>query len=80
MSATNITNARKNLFKLIKNVQATHEPLMITGKIGSVVMISEEDWRSIEETLFLVSIPNMRESIMTGLKEPLDTCKNTLKW
>ena len=80
MSAINITNARKNLYKLIEEVQAAHEPITITGKKGSAVLISEDDWKSIEETLFLTSIPGMRESIQEGLLEPLSKSSTKLKW
>jgi antitoxin YefM len=80
MSSINITNARKNLYKLIEEIQSAHEPVTIIGKNGSAVLISEDDWKSIEETLFLTSIPGVRESIKQGLKEPLSKSSNTLNW
>lgn len=80
MGVTNITTARKNLYTLVEGVNETHEPVLITSKKGSVVMVSEEDWRSIEETLFLVSIPGMKDSIVKGLKEPLSKCSDNLDW
>ena len=80
MSSINITNARKNLYKLIEEIQDAHEPITIIGKKGSAVLISEEDWRSIEETLYLTSIPGMRESIQNGLVEPLSKSSTKLKW
>jgi len=80
MSSINITNARKNLYKLIEEIQDAHEPITITGKKYSAVLISEEDWRSIEETLYLSSIPGMRESIKKGLVEPLSKSSSKLKW
>ena len=72
MTILNATSARKNFFKLIEDTVTTHEPVYITGKKGNVVVISEEDFRSIQETLYLSSIPGMREKIMKGLKVPLD--------
>ena len=72
MTILNATSARKNFFKLIEDTITTHEPVYITGKKGNVVVISEEDFRSIQETLYLSSIPGMREKIMKGLKVPLD--------
>lgn len=72
MTILNATSARKNFFKLIEDAVTTHEPIYITGKKGNVVVLSEEDFRSIQETLYLSSIPGMREKIMKGLKVPLD--------
>ena len=80
MVTINITNARKNLYKLVDSINDSHEPVIITGKHGSAVLISEEDWKSIEETLYLTSIPGMRESIIDGLKVPLENCSSHLKW
>lgn len=80
MSSINITNARKNLYKLIENLAETHEPIHITGKNKSAVLIGEDDWRSIEETLYLLSIPGMRESIIKGMKEPLRKSTTQVKW
>ena len=72
MTILNATSARKNFFKLLEDAMTTHEPIYITGKKGNVVVLSEEDFRSIQETLYLSSIPGMREKIMKGLKVPLD--------
>ncbi len=69
MKTINVTNARKELYKLVDQVQEAHEPVYITGKNNSAVLISEEDWRAIEETMYLTSIPGMRESIVEGMKE-----------
>jgi prevent-host-death family protein len=80
VSSINITNARKNLYKLIENLAETHEPIHITGKNKSAVLIGEDDWRSIEETLYLLSIPGMRESIIKGMKEPLRKSTTQVKW
>jgi PHD/YefM family antitoxin component YafN of YafNO toxin-antitoxin module len=59
---------------------ASHEPIQITGRRSNAVLIAEEDWRSIQETLYLVSIPGMRESIRKGLKTPLKKCARKLNW
>ncbi len=80
MSSINITNARKNLYKLVEGLSDTHEPIHITGKNKSAVLVGEEDWRSIEETLYLLSIPGMRESILKGMKEPLSKASTKDPW
>ncbi len=80
MKTLNITRARSELFKLIDETASSHEPVYITGKRNNAVLISEDDWRSIQETLYLLSIPNMRESIIEGMKEPLDECSEDPGW
>jgi antitoxin YefM len=80
MSSINITNARKNLYKLVEGLSESHEPVHITGKSKSAVLIAEEDWRSIEETLYLLGVPGMRESIEKGMKEPLERSSTKLEW
>ena len=79
---TNITatEARKRLYKLLDEVAQSHEPVQIAGKRNSAVLISEDDWRSIQETLYLTSIPGMRESILAGMKTPVDECEEELNW
>jgi antitoxin YefM len=74
MSIVNATTARNNFFKLMEEVITTHEPVYITGKTGNVIMLSEEDYRSIQETLYLCSISGMREKIVAGLNTPLGEC------
>jgi len=80
MKTINVTNARKELYKLIDQVKEAHAPVYITGKNNSAVLISEDDWRSIEETLFLTSIPGMRESIIEGMKEDPEELDTELEW
>ena len=80
MSSINITNARKNLYKLVERLSDTHEPIHITGKSKSAVLVGEDDWRSIEETLYLLSIPGMRQSILKGMKEPLSKASTKDPW
>lgn len=80
MSTINVTNARRELYKLIQEINESHEPVHITGKKGSVVMVAEDDWKAIEETLYLTSIPGMRESILDGMQEPIEECSEELDW
>ncbi len=68
------------LYELVNGAEASHEPIQITGKHGNAVLISESDWRSIQETLYLLSIPGMRESIRKGIKEPLSKSSKALAW
>ena len=80
MSQITSTHARQNLYRLIGEVNESHQPVIISGKRGNAVLLSEDDWRSIMETLHLVSIPGMRESILEGLRTPLDECEDTPGW
>lgn len=74
MSTINITNARKDLYRLIENVNCYNEPTLIVGKKGNAVLLSEEDWNAIQETLFLDSISGMAESVRKGLETPVEDC------
>lgn len=74
MPTINSTTARNNFFKVMEEAIDSHEPIIITGKKGNVVMVSEEDWCSIQETLYLCSIPGMREKIIKGINTSLDEC------
>ncbi len=74
MSTINITNARKDLYNLVENANLYHEPTLIVGKKGNAVLISEEDWSAIQETLYLNSIDGMAESILEGAKTPIENC------
>jgi prevent-host-death family protein len=80
MTSIPVTQARSKLYQLVDDASSTHEPVQITGKRSNAVLVSEEDWRSIQETLFLVSIPGMRDSIRKGLKEPLGKSSKSLNW
>ena len=71
MASISATEARKRLYALIDEVGDSHEPVQITGKRGNAVLLSEADWNAIQETLQLVSIPGMRESILEGLATPV---------
>jgi len=74
------TEARKHLYKLLDEVSQSHEPVQITGKRGNAVLVSEEDWRAVQETLYLVSIPGMRESILEGMATPSDELEDEPGW
>ena len=74
MTTTNITNFRKNAFNYVEQTVKYNEPLNICTKEGTAVLLSEEDYSGIMETLYLVSVPGMREKIMDGMKEPLEDC------
>ncbi len=76
----NASEARSGLYSLLDEAAESHEPILITGKRSNGVLIAEEDWRSIQETLYLLSIPGMRESIRRGLKTPLSKCVKKLPW
>jgi len=80
MTTLSATEARKMLYKLLDNVAESHQPVQITGKRNSAILISEQDWRAIQETLYLVSIPGMRESILKGLNTPVEKCDEELDW
>lgn len=80
MTTLTATEARKRFFNLLDDVSESHEPIQISGKRHSAVLISEDDWRSVQETLYLTSIPGMRESIVKGLKIPVEKCKKEIKW
>jgi antitoxin YefM len=80
MTSLTASSARAQLYKLLDQTAQSHEPIQITGRRSSAVLISEEDWRSIQETLYLLSIPGMRESIRKGLKTPVKKCARALTW
>jgi len=80
MTTLNATEARSKLYNLIDETAEPHQPIIITGKRKNAVLLAEEDWNSINETLFLLSIPGMRESIREGMDESLDNCEKKLDW
>ena len=75
-----VSEARSGLYKLLDKTAESHEPIQITGKRHNAVLIAEDDWRAINETLYLLSIPKMRESIRQGLETPLKKCNKKLEW
>lgn len=74
------SEARARLYKLLDEASSSHQPIQITGKRSNAILIAEEDWRAIQETLYLLSIPGMRESIREGLKTPVNKCSKGLEW
>lgn len=80
MKVITATQAKGILPKLLNDIIVSHEPIQITDGSSKGVLLSEEDWRSIQETLYLVSIPGMRESIREGLETPLEDCETELTW
>jgi antitoxin YefM len=80
MTTITASQARANLYGLVNKVSTYHEPIQITGKQHNAILISEEDWKAINETLYLVSIPGMRKSIINGLKTPIKKCVKKLIW
>ena len=80
MTTLTASAARARLYKLLDQTSASHEPVQITGKRSNAFLVSEEDWRSIQETLYLLSIPGMRESIREGLNTPVKELAKKLTW
>ncbi len=78
MEQLSATQARLRLFSLIDETAKTHQPIYIKGKRNKAVLVNEEDWRSMEETVYLLSIPGMRESIIEGMKTPLEECSTEI--
>ena len=74
------SEARANLYRLIDQAADSHEPVLITGKRSGAVLVALEDWQAIQETLHLLSVPGMRESIKERMAEPLSKSGKTLKW
>ena len=74
------SEARANLYRLIDEAAESHEPIIISGKRNSAVLLSANDWSAIQETLYLLAVPGMRESIKTGMAEPLAKSAKQLKW
>ena len=80
MPTLSATEARTKLYRLIDETSMTHEPIVITGKRGNAVLISENDWRAIQETIYLLNLPGMRESIQDSLSTPIEDCKEEIEW
>lgn len=80
MNSITVTDAQKTLYKLIDETADSHEPVLISGNEANAVLISEEDWNAVNETLDLLSIQGMRESIIEGLQTPLEDCDESIEW
>lgn len=80
MTVLTASAARANLYRLIDQASESHEPVLIAGKKSSAVLVSAEDWAAIQETMHLLSVPGMRESIRMAMAEPLAKSARELKW
>ena len=80
MNALSASEARANLYRLMDETASSHKPVLISGKRNNAVLIAADDWSAIQETLYLLSVPGMRESIKAGMAEPLGKSAKALKW
>lgn len=80
MQTLTASEARANLYRLIDQAAESHEPIVISGKRANAVLVSADDWDSIQETLYLLSVPGMRESIKQGMAEAVEGCAKELNW
>lgn len=80
MTVLKASAARAKLYRLIDETALSHEPVLISGKRGNAVLLSEEDWRAVQETLTLLSVPGMRESIVEGMNTPVSKCAKKIDW
>jgi antitoxin YefM len=80
MANITVAEARKQLYTLLDDVAQSRRPVQIMGKRHSAVLVSEDDWRAVQETLYLTGIPGMRESIRRGLRTRVDKCDRELVW
>jgi prevent-host-death family protein len=80
VTSISATEARKRLYSLLDDVAASHEPIEITGRRSNAVLVSEDDWRAVQETLHLLSIPGMRQSILEGIATPVEDLDDKLDW
>jgi len=80
MNALSASEARANLYRLMDETASSHKPVLISGKRNNAVLIAADDWSAIQETLHLLSVPGMRESIKAGMAEPLEKSAKALQW
>jgi antitoxin YefM len=80
MATLTASEARSKLYRLMDEAAASHQPVLITGKRTNAVLVSEEDWKAIQETVYLLSIPGMRDSIREGLSTTIEECAKDLDW
>lgn len=80
MNTLTASEARANLYRLMDQAAESHQPIIISGKRTNSVLVSAEDWEAIQETLYLLSVPSMRESIKQGMAEPVENCSKELNW
>ena len=80
MNTITVSEARASLYRLIDETASSHQPVVITGKRHDAVLVSADDWASVQETMYLLSVPGMRESIREGLSAPVEECDKELDW
>jgi PHD/YefM family antitoxin component YafN of YafNO toxin-antitoxin module len=80
MKTVSTTQASTSLYELIDEIANSHQPILIKGKGHNAILLSQEDWNAIQETLYLSSIPGMRKSIIEGLETPITECETELDW
>ncbi len=80
MKTISITKARQDLYNLVDEALINSEPIQITSKRGNAILISSDDWNAIQETLYLISVPELKNSIIEGLNTPLDECLEDIEW
>ena len=80
MTSMNASEAREKLYRLLDETSNDHKPVLITGPRSNAVLVGEEDWNSIQETLYLLSVPGMREAIADGLATPINQCEKEPGW
>jgi prevent-host-death family protein len=80
MPVLSVSRVKENLDAILDEVQNTFEPIIIAGRNSSAVLVSEDVWRSIEETLYLNSIPGMKDSIISGMQEKIECCSREIEW
>jgi len=80
MTIVSAADAQTKIHALLEQTATEHKPLMITGPTSNGVLVAEEDWNALQETLYLYGIPGMRESIEAGLREPLEECSKDPGW
>jgi antitoxin YefM len=80
MKKVTVAKTTEILPKLLEEMSVSHEPIQITGASANGVLMSEKDWRSIQDTLYLMSVPGLRESIQEGMNTPIEHCSTELNW
>lgn len=80
MQSLTASEARANLYRLLDQTSESHQPITILGKRNSAVLVSTDDWKAIQETLYLLAVPGMRDSIKEGMEETVDSCSKDLDW
>jgi antitoxin YefM len=80
MKTIPVTQARSNLYKILDEAINSSEPIEISGKRGNGVLVSKEDWSAIQETLYLLSVPGMRDALIEGKNTPVDDCVEDIGW